>query len=146
MIIFVPGIPISQGSKRVFMTRPKEGTSRPVLVDHGGKNLKVWKASVAQEAMAQRARDGVKGWFNGEALSCTIEFYLLPPKTNKRKFPSVRPDLDKLARAVGDALTNVIYRDDSQVVTQLRIKRYWHGDGADRAPGPGCIVQITEQP
>jgi crossover junction endodeoxyribonuclease RusA len=38
--------------------------------------------------------------------------------------PSVQPDLDKLVRAVMDALTGIAYSDDAQVVTILAEKRY----------------------
>jgi len=38
-----------------------------------------------------------------------------PVKHNAPRFHVSRPDLDKLIRAINDALTGVIYRDDSQV-------------------------------
>ena len=38
--------------------------------------------------------------------------------------PTVRPDTVKLTRAVEDALTGVVWRDDSQVTTHLLKKRY----------------------
>ena len=34
------------------------------------------------------------------------------------------PDADKLARAIGDALSGVLFRDDSQVVCWMITKRY----------------------
>lgn len=50
-------------------------------------------------------------------------------------FPAVNPDLDKLARAVLDALTGIAYRDDAQVVELLASKRYGT---------PGVAVWLTE--
>jgi Holliday junction resolvase RusA-like endonuclease len=44
-------------------------------------------------------------------------------------WPASRPDVDKLARAVLDALTGVLYRDDGQVVTLDVTKRYGEQDG-----------------
>lgn len=37
---------------------------------------------------------------------------------------SSRPDLDKLLRAVGDALTGIVWRDDSQVASIVASKVY----------------------
>ena len=46
-----------------------------------------------------------------------VTFYLRRPKTTKYPVaPLGPPDLDKLQRAVGDFLTGVYYRDDSQIV------------------------------
>jgi Holliday junction resolvase RusA-like endonuclease len=47
-----------------------------------------------------------------------------------RRYPTTKPDLDKLARAVLDALTGVYYLDDAQVVSLDLQKAYTHG-----APG-----------
>ena len=56
--------------------------------------------------------------------------------TVKREYPTVTPDIDKLERAVLDAMTIAgVWGDDSQVVSGTRGKRY-----ADEcAPG----VRIT---
>jgi Holliday junction resolvase RusA-like endonuclease len=37
---------------------------------------------------------------------------------------STRPDLDKLVRAIGDALTGIIYRDDAQLAVVRAEKHY----------------------
>jgi Holliday junction resolvase RusA-like endonuclease len=50
-----------------------------------------------------------------------------------------RPDADKLARAVGDALTGVVFRDDCQVAKWTIRKRY--GD----APGVRVEVSVLER-
>jgi Holliday junction resolvase RusA-like endonuclease len=38
--------------------------------------------------------------------------------------PTVKPDLTKLLRAVEDALTGVVWRDDSQIIHQVVNKEY----------------------
>jgi hypothetical protein len=49
----------------------------------------------------------------------------------------VKPDLDKLVRAVGDALTGILYRDDAQIVSLNASKRFagLGGDGVLEQPG-----------
>ena len=47
-----------------------------------------------------------------------------PPSRPKRRrcWPTVKPDIDKLVRAVLDALTSVVFTDDAQVVA-LRVDK-----------------------
>lgn len=54
----------------------------------------------------------------------------------KRPYPITKPDADKLARAVWDALKGIIYTDDSQIVRLTLSKDY--GDA------PGVIIQVWE--
>lgn len=53
-------------------------------------------------------------------------FFLPRPKSLPRKvsYHLKKPDLDKLLRATKDALTGVLYRDDSQVVSLTGFKAY----------------------
>lgn len=55
-----------------------------------------------------------------------IEFIFVRPKSvsTKRLYPTVRPDIDKLERALLDSLTGVVYTDDDQVVDVVKSKRY----------------------
>jgi Holliday junction resolvase RusA-like endonuclease len=54
-----------------------------------------------------------------------VTFYLAKPKSNKLKEPSnKKADLDKLVRAVNDALSGLVFYDDSQVVKILASKEW----------------------
>jgi crossover junction endodeoxyribonuclease RusA len=57
-------------------------------------------------------------------ITVTATFTFLPPKTTKRAAPTVKPDIDKLVRAVLDALTGIAYEDDAQVTSILAMKNY----------------------
>jgi len=97
--------------------------------------LKWWRRAIAQEAMIRRLKK-----FDREIpLSVSLEFVLERPPSvrKKRKHPSVRPDLDKLIRAICDALTGVIWVDDAQVC-RLRDVRKCYGQPAR--------VEITVEP
>jgi crossover junction endodeoxyribonuclease RusA len=52
------------------------------------------------------------------------------------------PDIDKVCRAVLDALTGILYRDDAQVVALSAVKTYADGYGA---PGTTSVA-ITHEP
>lgn len=62
-------------------------------------------------------------------VSMQLTFRLTAPKSVRREHPTVRPDLDKLVRAVLDALTGLAYKDDSQVVSIQASKTYWVDPG-----------------
>lgn len=59
------------------------------------------------------------------AIALTCEFFFVKPKSvRRRSLPHVKPDLDKLVRAVNDALESIAFDNDSRVTTIRAIKRY----------------------
>jgi Holliday junction resolvase RusA-like endonuclease len=56
-------------------------------------------------------------------------------KDSAPAFPLGKPDVDKLSRGVMDALTGIIFRDDSCVVTKRASKRYGR---------PGVAIEVCE--
>lgn len=104
-----------------------------VIITDASRRSRPWKALVSDAAIeAMQGRDLLD-----EALEVTICFYMLRPRAHFGKkgvrasaplVPVVRPDLLKLARGVEDALSGLVYRDDSQIVDEYLHKRY--GDPA----------------
>jgi len=84
------------------------------------KNLKAWTRSARLQALAAKVPMIYKP--HGVKLDVLVEF--VKPKTSKALVPSVRPDADKLLRAVLDMLTGIAYADDSQVVQVTTTKAY----------------------
>lgn len=69
------------------------------------------------------------GYVFEEAVGVEMRFYIQKPKTVKRKYPTVVPDLDNLVKAICDGLnpcskSKGAWRDDSQVVDLIATKRY----------------------
>lgn len=110
---FVPGKAAPQGSKR--------HVGRGILVE-SSKEVGPWRERVAlaaYEAMAGRP-------LFGGAVTVSLNFVMPRPKSApKTRTPAAvkRPDVDKLARAVLDALTDVSFSDDSQVIGLSAYKR-----------------------
>jgi Holliday junction resolvase RusA-like endonuclease len=122
-VVWVPGIPIPQGSKSIFRGR---------LVDSNPK-LRAWRATVT--ATAAHELGGRDGFDPNSSLFILMDFYLPRGRTVKRARPNVKPDGDKLIRAVCDSLTNAgVWADDSRVVVHHSEKWY-----ADDKPG----VRVT---
>lgn len=65
-----------------------------------------------------------------------LRFVLLKPKSVKRKYPSVAPDLDHYVRAIGDALKGVTFLDDCQVCEIVASKVYGEIEGVEITVSP----------
>lgn len=112
----VHGQPVPQGSKSAIRVG-----ARTVVVEGNREKLRPWRAQVA-DAAAQ-AMNG--GELLAGPVSVSLLIHLQRPKAHYRRdgdlkpdapmHVTTRPDADKIARAVADALTGVVYRDDSQI-------------------------------
>jgi len=133
--IFVPGIPVPQGSKTPWGTEANPQT-RP------------WRATLAWYARkAWNAKPPMSG-----PLYLVVEFFFPRPKSHYRtgknagklkptapRWKPGKPDGDKLQRAVQDALVDAgVIRDDALFVA-------WHGS-KEYADQPGVKIIVTEEP
>jgi len=117
--IHVPGQPIPQGSKTAAVI-----SGRAVMFD-SNKKLKEWRATVTAATITALIKKPFSHFSSDEPLVVFLEFYLERPKTVKRLFPAVKPDLDKLVRAVFDGITDGrAWHDDSQVIAVYASKHY----------------------
>jgi Holliday junction resolvase RusA-like endonuclease len=111
----------------VLGTPATKGSTVSFVGDHGivtktdCKGLAAWTQAVgwaAKFANVSRAQTGT-------AVCLTVVFQFVRPKTQRARLrPTVKPDLDKLARALLDALTGIAYDDDAQVVKLYLDKVY----------------------
>lgn len=121
----VHGLPIPQGSTRAWVIHGKP------IITSSAKGLSTWRRLVADVAQDYAPEEPWEG-----PVGIELHFGLPRPKSapkRKRVWPDKRPDLDKLTRAVLDALTYVVFADDSQVIEIQASKDY----GA-----PGVVVEI----
>ncbi|QWY79707.1 RusA-like Holliday junction resolvase [Arthrobacter phage Persistence] len=127
--IVVHGTPAAQGSKKHV------GGGRMVEMD---KKLPSWRAAV--EAAARLATG--PGWAPLDG-PLKVSGHVSLRKPNTTKFPTAPagvPDLDKLQRAIGDALTKAgTIKDDARIV-HWDIRKVW----ADNVPGAN--LTITQEP
>lgn len=116
----VEGDPIPQGSARAFVVKGR------AVVTSDNPRLKAWRNLVAAAASAARIEQGWPAKVD-HPLVVSIVFVLPRPKTVKRERPTgaKEGDIDKLARAVLDALTEgEVVVDDSRVVRVVAEKVY----------------------
>lgn len=140
--ITVLGRPQPAGSKRAFQNKK---TGKVQVVD-ANPTTKPWKQEVANVARWVGPKDPLGG-----PLTFDATFVLSRPRshygTGKNSgnikdsapaYPTTRPDTTKLLRAVEDALTGIVWRDDAQVVRQTARKVYGHPER--------CEIVVDEWP
>jgi crossover junction endodeoxyribonuclease RusA len=135
----VYGRPATAGSKRGFpIRRAGRFTGRVVVVDDS-RRTKSWQAQV-RSAAVEAGGECLVG-----PLKVAMAFHLQRPLahygtgrnagTVRDAAPAehvLRPDLLKLARAIEDALTGVLWRDDAQVCVETLSKHYTAPGSAER--------------
>lgn len=132
---FAEGVAAPEGSHRYVGYRG----GRPVVA-HDNPRLAGWRTIVARAANDAARAAGWAPQYDGP-VAVQAHFYL--PRPKRPRFPdhaATKPDLDKLARAVGDALAapGGILLEDSRIVTWVLTKR-WASDGQT----PGVHVAVT---
>lgn len=143
----VLGTPMPKGSARSFVVgeRQVDGSvlhARAVTVADNKKPLAHWQTQIANEARQEMRKGGPPKAlpdFTGPLTVRAVFEFNRPRSVKRRRHPSVKPDLDKLLRAVLDALTNVCWQDDAQVVHVTCEKRY------RPEPGPeGALIIVGD--
>jgi len=105
-----------KGSTRAFVVAGKAITTT------ANANTKDWQRLVADAAQGHRPEKLYDG-----AVSVDLKFYIYRPKSvseKKRPHPTVKPDVDKLVRAIMDALKGVVYTEDARVCDVSATKAY----------------------
>ncbi|ASR85272.1 RusA-like Holliday junction resolvase [Mycobacterium phage SirPhilip] len=149
--MFVPGKPAPQGSKDFKgFAKPKPGESRgkAILVE-SSPYVGPWRERIALAAADAMLQAGLPVLDHPPGSSAdrrypvttSLTFVMPRPSGTPKSYtpPAVkRPDLDKLARAVLDGLTDVCWIDDSQV-DDMHCRKVL----AEVAQQPGLHVRVA---
>ena len=132
---FTKGDPIPEGSHKYVGYR----NGKPTIV-HDNLRLAGWRMIVARDA--KNAADAA-GWAPKHDGPVTVEARFYMPRPKRPRFPNhaaTKPDLDKLIRAIGDALAdyNGVLAEDSRIVTWTTSKEYATDDQK-----PGVHITVT---
>lgn len=122
---FAEGRPAPQGSK----TQDSAGNMR-----EASRFLKAWRDRVKLAALRARVETGWQT-LDGPADVTVVVYEQRPKDPADPVFPLGRPDVDKLARAVLDGITDAgVILDDSRV-TDLHAHKRWGG-------ATGAVVHV----
>ena len=109
------------------------------------KKTKPWMQAVSGTVRAEYDGEPLPG-----PLRCDMQFRMMRPKGHygsgknagviksrfTNAFPTGRPDRVKLIRSTEDALTGILWKDDSQVVAGIESKIYVERD-------PGVVITVS---
>ncbi|AWB84800.1 RusA family crossover junction endodeoxyribonuclease [Corynebacterium liangguodongii] len=123
--VFIPGKPIPKGSMRHI--------GRGVMV-HDNPELARWMDTIRLICHTRYHADPVD-----EPVEVHAVFYLPRPKRPRFPLPGTKPDSDKLARAIGDALEGIVIANDSRITDWHTKKRY-----ADEQHPMGAHITIRK--
>lgn len=128
MITFtVSGDPQTKGSAKAF----RHKSTGKIIVRNDNARCAGWSSAVGWKArLAMNAGDArhVTPTILAVPVRVSLAFRLARPKSTKLAAP--RLDLDKLIRAVLDAMTGIVYVDDRQVV-EVSARKEWGKPGVD---------------
>ena len=116
---------MSEFSVTVYMTPVGKGRPRMTKRGHVFTPLKTRQAE-NEFARYVRLKMGVTNqWqaFQGP-IRANLEFGFIRPKSSKREYPTVNPDIDNLIKMVLDSCNGILYKDDVQVVSVTASKVY----------------------
>lgn len=117
------------------------------LFDQNSPKLRKWRKAVS-DAAAEAMTDQSADWLDPIAVACRVEtvFRFARPKyhyTGKGAlssqaidYPRVRPDLDKLLRAIYDSMSGIVFVDDALVCSATSEKIYVEGS-------PGVTINVV---
>lgn len=149
LVIEVRDTPQPQGSKRGFPVRRKDGRVGVNMASDNDANLTTWREAVkeaARKAMTAGEWKELQFPITELPVGMQVTFTKNKPKSapkRRRTWPITKPDLDKLKRAVGDALTAAgVYKDDAQVVTSIEHKDYVGSSVPDILEVPGAVIRV----
>jgi crossover junction endodeoxyribonuclease RusA len=113
-------------------------TGRAIVIPTSPKRLAEWTRTVEETAwIAMHHRPKFE-----RVVMLYARFSLNRPRgvPVSELVPRGMPDADKLARAVGDALSGIVYTDDAQIADIRSGKRYVGGIGGAPVQGAEIIV------
>lgn len=130
LAVKVDGVARPQGSKKAYLRGGK------IVLVEASADLKPWREKVSTTLI-----ENIGEWVKAETtepVKVRIEFHLPKPPSVRRFFVTVPPDVDKLIRAVLDAITisGVVWHDDSQVVRIAATKQYANAE-------PHAIIEVS---
>lgn len=131
----VLGIPSPQAGTKSVPTKLADGRTVYRKITEGGKGLKGWRQEVSDAAARHAARVGM---MRGPVYLEVVFRFPMPasrPKWAREAgmlLCTVKPDLDKLVRAIGDSLkVGGLIHDDGQVVmirvVKVEVHESWSG-------------------
>ena len=130
--ILVSGVPVAQPRHKVALRGRRAVAYIPR--DHA---IHEWRQRVARFAAEAVRRQGWQlAWSEG-GVGIDVTYHMPRSRSNKRRRPTIKPDLSNMNKAIEDALTGIVWRDDS-VVCESRERKVFAGS----AESCGVVIDV----
>lgn len=108
-----------------------QGKARPRFRKYSKKPYTP-ETTVNYENAVKNAYISAGGIYHDTApIQIKITAYYKKAKSSKMSQPTLKPDVDNVAKIICDGLNGVAYKDDKQV-TRLKVDKVWAEDGIER--------------
>lgn len=118
-----------QGKQRPRFSRRSNSIYTP-------KNTQMYERQIAKAYRA--AANGFS--FGDKPVEIWITAVFAKAKTSKKEYPTIKPDIDNIQKAVFDGLNGVAYNDDKQILTAVIHKTFCKLDGEE----PRLLITVME--
>ena len=109
----IPIEPVAKGRPRAAVI----GSSARIYTPTKTRNTEALIRTLAMNATSDKYEAGTP-------LKVTANFYIEKPKSAKREYPTVKPDLDNYIKLTLDSLNGYLFYDDAQII-ELVIGKYY---------------------
>jgi len=128
MYVFVPGIPAPQGSVTAIPYKKADGSLGARRI-HADSKTVPWREKVERHIREEISKSNVQ-FVKDAPIGIFLDFFFPVPqskvkkKTGYPKYPTTKPDIDKLGRAICDSFMFASGIDDSVISTLQMNKKY----------------------
>ena len=99
-----------------------------------------WREDLGWQVLSIKNRLRLVQFEKGTPLGIAFTFRFLRPKSVKRKYPTVPPDLNNIIKPIEDAMKGILIHDDKDIVEYGRTRKLYCASGEP----PGITVTLWE--
>lgn len=118
---------VAQERPRARIMTPKGPGKKPFVVIYDPAKSKNFKESLRSIIMAKEIRPLID---IPMIMSCKV--YITRPKSVKRPYPEVKPDLSNYIKGIEDAMNGLVYTDDSKIIGYAGCYKRYADEGVPR--------------
>jgi len=89
------------------------------------KKYAAWREDVGAQVLSHRNKYRLPCFAKGTPLGIAFTFRFTRPKSVKRKYPTVPPDLNNIIKPIEDAMKGILIYDDKDIVEYGRTKKLY---------------------
>ena len=103
----------------VVYSKP-QGKARPRFTRQGNRAYTPKETKLYEQQIAKAYRAAANGFsFGDKPVEIWITAVMPKAKTSKKEYPTIKPDIDNIQKAVFDGLNGIAYNDDKQILAAV---------------------------